>query len=51
MRQDIRTFQVGGMLGAGGVGKLEAALGELLEMMRVAISLEPGLVELRRRDP
>ena len=46
MRREARTFQVSGMHCAGCVGKVEAALGELPGVMRVAVSLEPGLARV-----
>jgi copper ion binding protein len=46
MRREARTFQVSGMHGAGCVGKVEAALGELPGVVRVAINLEPGLARV-----
>lgn len=46
MRRDARTFQVSGMHCAGCVGKVEAALAELPGMMRVTVSLEPGLARV-----
>jgi Cu+-exporting ATPase len=46
MRREARTFQVSGMHCAGCVGKVEAALGELPGVVRVAVSLEPGLARV-----
>jgi copper ion binding protein len=46
MRREARTFRVSGMHRAGCVGKVEAALGELPGVMRVAVSLEPGLARV-----
>ena len=46
MGHDTRTFQVSGMHCAGCVGKVEAAVAELPGVVRVAVSLEPGLARV-----
>jgi Cu+-exporting ATPase len=46
MGRDARTFEVSGMHCAGCVGKIEAAVAELPGVVRVAVSLEPGLARV-----
>jgi Cu+-exporting ATPase len=46
MARDARTFKVSGMHCAGCVGKIEAAVAELPGVVRVAVSLEPGLARV-----
>ncbi len=46
MSTEQRTFRVSGMHCAGCVSKVEAAIGELEGVVRVAVSLEPGLARV-----
>jgi Cu+-exporting ATPase len=46
MRRDTHTFKVSGMHCAGCVGKVEAAVADLPGVVRVAVSLEPGLARV-----